>query len=82
MKKLFLFLLLAICSAKAEYIDLTKGNVLGIGVCKYFDGKIGKCVKVAFQGDEYIVVVDEKGEKVIFKINGDNIQFIWARDMI
>lgn len=82
MKKLLCLLLLVMSSVHAEYIDLTRGDILATGMCKHFGGKVEQCVKVGFEGSEYIVIIDGKGEKVIYKIDGDKIQFLWSRDML
>lgn len=81
--KLLLGLLLSmvLSTARAEYIDLTGGDVVRQALCTQGKKKL-LCVAVQKDDKLYVVVFDEKGELSITWISPKGDVLIWARDAI
>lgn len=90
MKRALLFLSILVLilivfprKANAEYIDLSQGGmIIGKAPCRYDDGKVYLCVVVEHKSDKYVVLIDEKGEKIISKVVDGKLQLLWARGAI
>lgn len=81
---LAVMLILGFCSqAKAQYIDLSQGGtIVGQAPCRHDDGKVYLCVIVSHKNDKYAVLIDERGEKIIYKLVGGKLELLWARGAI
>lgn len=92
LKRLLLSLVLCTTlTAKAEWVDLTGGNLLSEPVACRYNQRQKMCAIVVKDEKYYIVMFDDKGEfslhEVTVKIEGDQLEvltskFLWAREMI
>lgn len=69
-------------NAKAQYIDLKKGQVVNQGICKHTDRKVYQCLAVIRDDKTYNVLIDEKGEVAIYLVTKQGAMLIWARDSV
>lgn len=75
--------LLAWCTdAKAQYIDLKGSDMLDEPVACKKDAKVYVCAMVRKDKKDYLVLVDQKGEAIIFKVVGKKAVLIWMRDTV
>lgn len=75
------FLLVCANVARADYIDLTGGDVVSQEPCVVNNKKF-LCVVVQKGEDIYMVLIDQKGEHSIYKSIKNEAVLIWARDAV
>ena len=68
--------------AKAEYIDLSNGGIQITAPMRCDEEVPQVCVVVVYEEKEYLVVLDQKGERKIYRIEDEKPVLIWDRDSI
>lgn len=69
-------------TAFAQYVDLSKEKVIGVGECE-ISKKTYPCIAVEHDKKLYIILIDKKGEayQVLIDDKG-NAEVVWIRDAI
>lgn len=85
-RKVTICLLFIVCGlwvidCSAEYLDLRGGEMVARTMCVK-DGHKFLCVAVEFEGNTYVVLVDQKGEHSIYLVTEEGAKLLWARDMV
>ena len=79
MRAILLAILMAVSLlARADYIDLEGADVLHAGRC-VDNGKQFMCALLDFKGNNYFVLVDQKGEYAIYLSTEKGMELIWSR---
>lgn len=82
MKAILLTILMVLSfTVHADYINLTGAKILAQGMCED-SKKVVMCAVLEFKGENYVAMVDEKGEYKIFIIKDDKPELIWSRDSV
>lgn len=77
--------------AKADYVDLTDGDIIGESQVCIFRGQIRACVLVEKDKKRYQVVADQKGELYIYLVETQEEKgvvtvkkatLLWARSSV
>lgn len=79
---LFIVALAWVLSARAEYVDLSGGDVLAEPVACLHNGKRYACIPVGKDGKVYMILVDKKGECLIYQLINNEAVLLWARDAV
>lgn len=80
--KYFAILLFWASTAFAQYVDLSKGEVVGVGECQ-ISSKTFPCVAVEHDGKLYLVLMDKKGEAYQVLVDDEGVaRVIYIRDSI
>jgi hypothetical protein len=66
----------------AEYVDLKQGGMIVAQQPCVEGGKQYLCVVVEFQDKLYIVALDQKGEAILWSIEGENLRKLWDRSHV
>lgn len=80
---ILLLALFTIGVARAEYVDLSKGGVIVHAQPCSKEEKLYICMIVKHEEQTYLVLADEKGEAIMFRINEkDEPVQIWTRGQV
>lgn len=80
---LAIILLGVVTSVKAEYIDLSQGGQMKSDWVMCQDkGETFACAVVSFKNKNYVVLHDQKGERRIYVIEGEELILLWDREGI
>ena len=81
-KYILAFLLMFPIVGNAQYLDLSNGGIQITAPMRCDEEVPQVCVVVVYEEKEYLVVLDQKGERKLYEIVNEKPVLIWDRETI
>ena len=82
MKYILAFLLMFPIVGNAQWLDLSNGGIQITAPMRCDEEVPQVCVVVVYEEKEYLVVLDQKGERKLYEIVNEKPVLIWDRETI